>query len=262
MANLSQEVSLIVFVAAFLLLVAIGIITLVLVYQKRQTQFINEKKQVKAAFEKELLEAQVEMQEQTLKNISQEIHDNIGQTLSLAKLHLIVINPEGLTGTVEKMANARELVTKAIADLRLLSKTLHTEAVLSAGLVRTIEMELAQIDRASVFKTAFSVTGSPASLDAKKELILFRTIQEALNNAIKHSGASLISIHLAYHPRELQVMVHDDGKGFNRALEEAGVDRGSGLRNMQNRTKLIEGSITIQTNALGTTIQIIVPITA
>src|SRR5688500_8790401 len=94
MANLSEEVSIIVISSAFFLLVAIGIIVLVLVYQKKQSQYLQEKVALKAAFEKEILEAQLDMQEQTLKNIAQEIHDNIGQTLSLAKLNLNTIRPE------------------------------------------------------------------------------------------------------------------------------------------------------------------------
>lgn len=259
MANLSEEISLIIFVSVFLLLVAIGIIALVLVYQKRQTQFINEKKQLKTAFEKEMLEAQLEIQEQTLKHISQEIHDNIGQTLSLAKLNLATINLEKSTGPADKIANTKELVTKAIGDLRILSKTLHTEAILSAGLLKAIEMELALISKTALFKTSFSITGTPAVLDGQKELILFRTVQEALNNSIKHSGASLIQIIVSYSPQQLQVSVQDNGKGFNRVLEEAGIERGSGLRNMQNRAKLIGGDLVIDAKASGTNIQIIVP---
>jgi signal transduction histidine kinase len=75
MGNLSQEVYLIVVVSFFLLLVAVGIITLVLVYRRKQVEYINEQARLKTAFEKELLEAQLEIQEQTMKHIAQEVHD-------------------------------------------------------------------------------------------------------------------------------------------------------------------------------------------
>ncbi len=259
MANLSEEVSIIVISSAFFLLVAVGIIVLVLVYQKKQSQYLQEKVALQAAFEKEILEAQLDMQEQTLKNIAQEIHDNIGQTLSLAKLNLNTIRPEK-ENAPEKIANTKELVSKAIADLRTLSKTLHTEAVLSVGLAEAIAMELQMIQKAGVFETSFRVIGIAAPLDPQKELILFRAVQEALNNAIKHSEATEIIVKLRYAPQELQVMVTDNGKGF----EAAGTNpsEGSGMRNMRNRAKLIGGSLQIDGTKGGTEIRLTLPIIA
>lgn len=257
MDRLSQEVSIIVISSAFFLLVALGIIVLVFVYQKKQTQYLQEKASLKAAFEKELLEAQLEMQELTLKNIAQEIHDNIGQTLSLAKLNLNTINPEK-QNSPEKIANTKELVSKAITDLRTLSKTLHTEAVLSVGLKEAVEMELRLVEKAGVFETAFVVDGAPAPLDPQKELILFRAVQEALNNAIKHSGASRIEVHLLYTATELQVTVKDNGKGLPATIAE----QGSGMRNMRNRAKLIGGDFRVESLQPGTEIRLNLPIIA
>lgn len=259
MDHLSEQVGIIVIGSAFFLLVAIGIILLVFVYQKKQARYLQEKAALKAAFEKELLEAQLEMQELTLKNIAQEIHDNIGQTLSLAKLNLNTINPEKAAALPEKLANTKELVSKAISDLRTLSKTLHNEAVLSLGLAEAIELELRLIEKAGVFQTALNVNGSPASLDPQKELILFRAVQEALNNAIKHSGASRIDVNLQYTDAELQVAVKDNGKGFR--TDVAG--QGSGMRNMQNRAMLIGGHFRVSsTEAAGTEIRLNLPIIA
>lgn len=260
MDRLSEEVSLIVIGSAFLLIVAVGIIVLVLVYQRKQGQYVQEKAALQAAFEKELLKAQLEMQELTLKNISQEIHDNIGQTLSLAKLNLNTIHPEKAAALQEKIANTKELVSKAILDLRSLSKTLHTEAVLQSGFVEAVETELRLIEKAGTFHTAFSVSGTPVLIDAQKELILFRAVQEALNNAIKHSGAAKIEAHLWYMPSELQVAVRDNGKGFNANGPES--NTGSGLRNLRNRAKLIGGALQITPLQPGTEIRLNLPIIA
>lgn len=261
MDKLSQEVELIVVISFFLLLVAIGIIALVMVYRRKQVEYIHEQTRLKTAFEKELLEAQLEMQEQTMKQIAQEIHDNIGGTLTLAKLNLNTIRTEQQNGTAEKIDNAKELVTKAIADLRILSKTLHTEAVLSIGIEKAIEMELNLVDKSAAFETSFSVSGEPVEIDRQKELILFRTVQEALNNAMKHSGATQIKIHLAYTDRGLTVTIHDNGNGFDQLAIEGDPDKGSGLRNMQNRTRLIGADLSIDGSS-GTKIQISLPIIA
>jgi len=262
MDKLSQEVSIIIFASSFFLLIAIGIISLVMVYRRKQVEYIHEQNRMKAAFEKELLEAQLEMQEQTMKNIAQEIHDNIGGTLSLAKLTLNRLNPEQLDGNLEKITNTKELVTKAIADLRILSKTLHREAVLSAGLIKAIEMELKLIGKASEIETNLDVSGEPAPLDPQKELILFRTVQETLNNAIKHAEATCINVHLRFVDSHLFLAVQDNGKGFDLKSIESDPERGSGLRNMQNRTKLIGGELKIQQGQPGTEIQISLPIIA
>jgi signal transduction histidine kinase len=260
MANLSQEIGLIVGTSFFLLLVAVGIIALVLIYRRKQVEYIHEQARLKTAFEKELLEAQLEMQEQTMKHIAQEIHDNIGGTLSLVKLNLNTIRHEQPGATKEKIANSKELLTKAISDLRSLSKTLHTETVLSVGIAKAIEMELKQIEKAAVFQTALTITGTSIAIDPQKELILFRTVQEALNNAIKHSEATLIEIKMIYQNKTgLQLIIQDNGKGFNREAVERDPEKGSGLRNMQNRMKLIGGSLFID-GKKGTKIKITLPI--
>jgi signal transduction histidine kinase len=257
MANLSEEISIILIGAAFFLLVAVGIVILVLVYQKKQTLYLREKEALKAAFEKEILEAQLEMQEQTLRHVAQEIHDNIGQTLSLAKLNLNTISPEKQESLPQKVANTKELVSKAITDLRTLSKTLHTEAVLSIGFADAVAMALQQIEKAGVFQTALHITGTPAPIDAQKEIILFRTVQEALNNAIKHSGATTIEVSLHYMENALEVAVRDNGKGLNGMNND-----GSGLRNMRNRAKLIGGHFQIEGQQTGTEVRLNLPIIA
>ncbi|MGZ8517070.1 MAG: sensor histidine kinase [Chitinophagaceae bacterium] len=259
MDKLSQEVSVIVVVSFFLLLVAVGIITLVLVYRRKQAEYVHEQKQLKAAFEKELLEAQLEIQEQTMKHIAQEVHDNVNQTLGLVKLNLNTIPKDKQNGIEEKISNTRELVIKAIEDLRNLSTTLDAEAVLSNGIEKAIETELNLISRTAVFETSFSVTGTPLLIDHQKELILFRTVQEALNNAIKHSGATRIEISLHYHIDSLQLTILDNGKGLDHIAVTNDLKKGSGLRNMQNRTKMIGAEFSIDGKS-GTKIQISLPI--
>jgi signal transduction histidine kinase len=258
MDSLSKEVGIIVIGSVFLMLIALGIIILVFSYQRKQALYLQEKATLKAAFEKEILEAQLEIQELTMKHIAQEIHDNIGQTLGLAKLNLNTLSPDRAAQIPEKLANTKELVSKAITDLRTLSKSLHTEAVLSQGLTEAISTELRLIERAGVFQTAFSISGDTCPLDPQKELILFRAVQEALNNAIKHSGADRIEVHLHYTPAELQVAVQDNGKGF--IPQASGGDEGSGLRNMRNRAKLIGGSFHIESREPGTQVRLHLPI--
>ena len=196
---------------------------------------------MKERFQKELFQTQLEIQEQTLKNISQEIHDNIGQALSLAKLNLNtmpMINDEALQ---QKILNSKELVSKAITDLRNLSRSLDTDYVQEMGLQRAIEYELEMIRKTGIIETSMIVEGSLFRLEKQKELILFRIVQETFNNILKHAGAKSINVNINYAPTSFTLIVKDDGKGVNLQPLNEGENNnlGLGIRNMHSRAKLI-----------------------
>ena len=247
--------------AVFALLVITFLFRFILLYQKKSIAFSSEKKLMETKFQQELLLSQLEIQEQTLKNISQEIHDNIGQTLSLVKLNLNTIDIEKPAVIPQKVDNSKQLVGKAITDLRSLSKKLHSDSILAAGLLKAIEFELGLVEKSGVFQTSFKINGDPVILDAQKELILFRIVQEAMNNIIKHAQASTIAISANFAHNHLQLLIDDNGNGFKLPLEQGDINRGIGLRSMENRVKLLNGQFAIETApAKGTQIQISVPI--
>ena len=223
-------------------------------YQKRRKQHMDEK----AQFQHELLRSQIEIQEQTLKNISQEIHDNIGQTLSLAKLNLNTIPAEQQNGLSEKIGYTKDLVSKAILDLRSLSKVLNKDAILHGGLLHALEWELAQLQRSGVFETELITSGTQVTVDPEKELILFRIVQEAINNSIRHAAATKITVRLQYE-KDFVLSIADNGAGFNSEASHAMVS-GIGLKNMRNRAALIGGLFEIKSsNKNGTEIIITLP---
>ena len=156
----------------FLLLATLFISFLVLAWQRRKKLQL-EKDQMKMHFDQELLRTQLEIQEQTLKTISEEIHDNIGQALSLAKLKLNTLKYDQPDLLAEKINDSRELVSKAIRDLRDLSRSLNTDSIASMGLVRAIELEL-ELFRKSGFQTTLYTEGEIRKMEPQQELILFR----------------------------------------------------------------------------------------
>jgi signal transduction histidine kinase len=255
-------IQLIVVGTILLLLVGGFVISFLFFYSKRQKKHQMEKIDMHHSFQQELLRTQLEIQEQTLKNIGLEIHDNIGQTLSLVKLNLNTIDVEKQQGMQEKIYNSKELVSKAIHDLRSLSKTLNTEAILSSGLIRAVEYELQIIEKAGVFKTALTVSGNPVKLDPRKELILFRIVQEALNNIIKHSGAQNIRLEMVFEEHGFALSIEDDGAGFQALPAQDTTRGGSGLGNMRNRAALIGADFSLQSNLQsGTRIRLTIPTT-
>jgi signal transduction histidine kinase len=209
-------------------------------------------------FEKTLLNSQLEIQEQTFKNISREIHDNIGMTLTLAKLHLNTINWYSPAKSREKVEASVESISKAIVDLSYLSKTLHTDYIIENGLLNAIELEVQKLENLQVFNIIYKVEGTPVFMDSNKELVIFRIFQEVLNNTIKHAQAKSIKILVNYKAAHMHIMLADNGKGFNQSNPET--KTGTGLRNIEERVKLING--TCKVNSLpekGTAVNMKIP---
>ena len=254
-----QEVyySIILFSLFALLLITIILISAILYYNRRK-KYTQEKKMMQSEFQQELLRTQIEIQEQTLKNISEEIHDNIGQVLSLAKLHLNMIPPADENAQA-KVNDAKNLVSKAINDLRDLSRSLHGEKITEIGLKEAIASELKTLQNIGQFKTSLKVTGNHYKLVNQKEMVVFRMVQEALHNALKHSRASAVWVEIDYQQDLFNLCVSDDGIGFD-SLYQNPVETGIGLKSMKNRAALIEGSLLIHSAAgKGTNIRIKIP---
>lgn len=230
------------------------------VMRKRNEMFLNEQK-MKNEFQQTLLQTQLEIQEQTLKTISEEIHDNVGQVLSLAKLNLNTMDISKTAQLQGKIDSALAQVSKAINDLRDLSKSFNTDNISAIGLVRAVEYELDMIKKTGLHKTGFNVEGKIKRLEPQKELILFRIVQETLHNIIKHAGASSIWISARYTENDLELEIKDNGKGFDTAAAgDQDTGSGLGIRNMNNRARLIGAEFNLSSiKDEGTSVAIVLP---
>ncbi len=213
------------------------VILLSYLFTARKNKLLKEKELLHAQFQQELLRTQLEIQEQTLKTISQEIHDNVGQVLSLAKLNLNTLP----NSSEPKIQDTKNLVSKAINDLRNLSHSLHGDIIAELGLQESIANELKILESTKAFETELNVTGTVFKINPQKEMVLFRIVQEALNNCIKYSEAKKITVLMQYQPQLFMLQVQDDGKGF-----DAEKNTGIGMKSMLNRAQLIGGSFNLQ----------------
>lgn len=245
----------------FTLIVIVGTITFLVFnisffillrgFHFRRLRYYNEKQELQSQYQQSLLRTQLEIQEQTLKTISQEIHDNVGQVLSLAKLNLNTLP----NSSDPKIQDTKNLVSKAIKDLRNLSHSLHSDVIAELGLQQSIANELKIIGNTQVFETELNVSGSSFNIDTQKEMVLFRIVQEALNNCIKYSAAKKITVSLHYQPQLFILQIQDDGKGFN-AHENIGI----GMKSMLNRAQLIGGTFNLNSvTGKGTVVTIELP---
>jgi len=216
----------------FILLITIIIVTAILYYNRRRIHKVDI-----SNFQSMLLQSRLEVQEQTLTNISREIHDNITQVLSFVKLNLAMAGSVNESEKQFKIDESRELVAQTINDLRNLSKSLSVEHIAHLGLVKTIEIEVDRINNSGLLQIELIIEGDNYSLGEQRELVLFRIFQETLNNTLKHANARHLKISLQYSKQLFTLSLEDDGKGFSP--HELSNELGSGLKNMQNRAALI-----------------------
>ena len=248
MQNDISEIVVITIIGTFvMILLAVSIVLYYRQYTRKQKEHLIEKELLQTQFQQALLQTQIEIQEQTLKNISQEIHDNIGQILSLAKLNLNTFENGETDANKTKIESTKQLVSKAINDLRNLSRSLHGDRISELGLQESVENELSILENTEQFKTHLKATGPPFRMPAQKEMVLFRIVQEALHNAVKHSKAANIYVDIEYSPEVYKLSVRDDGRGFDAVLLEA-FQKGIGLSSMKNRAALANARFSIQSS--------------
>ena len=190
-------------------------------------------------FEQTLLKSQLEIQEHTFNHISREIHDNIGQVLSLVRINL---NTLKAPGDMEKMELMDELMGKAITDLRSLSHSLDADHIRNKGWVVAVTKLLNDLQKTGKYKTHIQQDEDLPALGNDKPIILFRMIQEAINNIIRHAAADTIYLDAKKENDKLIVRVRDNGKGFDVSKNSGGV----GLQNLKNRSKMIGADLSIK----------------
>lgn len=216
------------------------IIFLFLVVQNKKRKHLLEKKITEQTFEKELAKSQNEIRERALKNLSWEIHDNVGQLLSVAKMQLnrLEIN----SGNKKEINEVTQLVSKSLQDLRALSKSLNPVAIKQIGFIKALQLEMDRYNRLNFIHASLQIINAPYPLEKQKETILFRIIQEFITNTLKHAKATTLKTLVIFNQNNLEIEIKDDGVGFDIYNESNGI----GIINMKGRAKLINAELNIK----------------
>lgn len=245
-------------IAALAVIMISFIIIMLIIYNKKQAGFVQLLEKMKLDNEKALLNSQLEIQEQTFQHISREIHDNIGLLLTLAKLNLHSLDWQSEETIKEKLESTIELISSSIAQLSDISKSLNSEIIKRHGLLEAIDEEVSRIRKVRLFKLILNIEGTPIYLNSQKELLIFRIIQEAFNNIIKHSEATISGLNLFYLEDKIILTISDNGKGFDTTI--SGKNK-AGLKNMETRIKVLQGEMTISSRPnKGTVLSFKIPI--
>ncbi|MDN4166661.1 ATP-binding protein [Cytophagales bacterium LB-30] len=220
-----SQISFIIIASACLVFAMTSFIAFMVVYHRgKQLKNKQHVQQLTLEFQKALADSEREIQEQTFTHVGQELHDNVGQLLSLIKLTLSRPDEEARN-------ESRHLLAQCIKEVREMSQSLNLHWAHALSLNDFLEGELLKVKRATQITTSLEGESRLDLQDVQKKIILFRILQECLHNILKHAQAH----HLRVQLEGRHITLHDDGIGFN----EEEVKLGAGLANMRHRASLI-----------------------
>lgn len=238
--------------------------TFVVIYfrtnNKLKIKAFEERYNMQLKFNAAILKTQIEVQEQTMQTIATDLHDNIGQLMSLTALTLSSIKLSEIDKSEEKINNSLSLLHKSIKELRDLAKLLQGEQLVETGLGKAIKQELDRLKSINCYKLKVKNQLLTINFSSpNKDLIILRLFQEIINNIIKHAKASRIDIKAFLRNEILYLHIAEDGIGFDyEAIKRQ--RKGIGLHSIHKRIEMINGKIQIDSGrSNGTLITIEIP---
>ncbi len=223
---------------------------------------LEQSRAAQEAFSHQLLSSQ----EEERKRLASELHDGLGQDLLLIKnrVGLLAADKRHPLEVARQLGEISQNASRAIADVRAISQALRPTALEQVGLTKAVEWMVEQVAGASTTKFSTELENIDGLLEPEKEISLYRVVQEALNNVLKHAQASQVIVEAKREKAELRASVFDNGRGFDpeRAGRE-GEKPGLGLAGMRERAKVLGGRIELQSaSGKGTRLTLTVPLSS
>jgi len=225
-------------------------------FQKKKTKFLTDKLEAELLFQSELTKSKIEIKEQTLTNVSRELHDNIGQILSVALMQMNILIENNNNYTISEITKIKDLVTKSLNEIRLLSKIMNGDVFLNTSFIAAISDDLDRIKSLKKIKCQININGEIKKINTEHETIIYRILQESISNILRHSHSDTITINILFTENNCKIDIIDTGKGF--CLENS--TKGSGLSNIKTRADLIGANFNIYSDNKGTVLMIDYPI--
>lgn len=226
-------------IAALIFLLSASAFTLWYVRSKYRMRVAAEHE--KRMMQKEAYTAVVNAEESERKRIAMELHDGLGQLLSAARLNVSVLEDVAGKDDMEVVTNAESLIDQAINDLRNISHNLMPSALIRLGLIAALQDMAAKINSGKQVKVEVTASGIEQRLPEDFEIALYRVVQEAVNNILKHAGATIISINLNKEGESLKLNISDNGKGMpENAVKNS---KGIGWDDIRSRVSLFNGNM-------------------
>jgi len=226
-------------------LFAFAVVIYVLVQKQKQNLYHLEKSAMIYDHQNKMLTTRIEEQERAVDQVSKEIHDNLGTQANFAKMNILTIAMYATDNEqISVIEKTKTILDGIIKDVRNISHSLNSDFIKDIGLINMLQEELNYLNLSHTINCNIDIIGDDVKFLPEKELLIYRIAQEAIHNVSKYAKASNLDIILAYEPDTFVMTIVDNGIGFEKSI--LGELKGIGFLNMIQRTKLLNGSLDIE----------------
>jgi len=252
-ATVTSGISLVLFIGTLgMLVLTIGLILFIIFHQRKVIRFQLRLQEVEKKQQKILLNASIRLQEEERQRLAADLHDDAGPLLATARLYMSenLVNLDKAT-QLQSISQARQILDDTIQLIRNISHSLMPPTLKNFGLESAVNDLFQKISGSGALNASSRFHDYQERLKAEKELIIFRVVQELVNNILKHSGSSFIHLTQNNLGKNCYVRIHHDGRGLVQAdfdkLTNSG--NGLGLKNITSRLRVLHGKINFEKDA-------------
>lgn len=257
----TELIKFIILASVILIIFTWGIIVFTFKYQKRKLMFEQEKAAQDERHFREMLFTKIEIQQHTMRDIGREIHDNVGQRLTLAAMYTYQLEyEEKETKTGEKISAIGKIIDESLEELRNLSKSLTNAHAEQWELKDLVENECNRVNALNICTVESRFNTDNITISPTLKAFIHRIIQEFLQNSLKHSRCRHITFSFYKDATGLAIELQDDGVGFDMAAYHQNKDRGIGLSNMRKRAEFLHiDLVMVSAPGKGTKVKLYIP---
>ncbi|WP_337965588.1 histidine kinase [uncultured Flavobacterium sp.] len=224
---------------------------------KKKNSYLVDKMESELYFQSELIKTRIEIKDQTLSEISKELHDNIGQIISVGIMQLNMhINNEKVIQPNE-LRDLKEILAKSLDEIRILSRIINKDNLLQSNFIEAIKQDLERIKKLKKIQYKYTLSGEIPHICEEHDLFIYRIFQEALHNSLKHSHSDLFEVNITTTDDLFCLKIKDFGIGYDPLQTNSGI----GLNNMKLRAKLIGATLIMNSDSSGTAVTLEYPLT-
>ena len=249
-ATTQPGVSIVLFLGTLgMVVLTVSLIIFIVMHQRKVIRYQNKLQQMEQEQQKILLNASIKLQEEERQRLAADLHDDAGPLLATARLYLNenLVNQDKAT-QLQSIFQARQIIDDTIQLVRNISHSLMPPTLKNFGLESAINDLFQKISGSGAINASSRFHEYKERLKGEKELIIFRIVQELINNILKHSNASFIHLTQNVHGDKFYLRIHHDGRGIVQSdfekLNKSNV--GLGLKNISSRLRVVQGNINFE----------------